>query len=168
MRTEIIFHPAKNPRYLGNLEPVRGYATSFGLVLHRAIGTFRETLGYWDVSDIETGGMVANGDFPGIEGAVAALVQKAQEFRGYPGGFAGALSDGRRNSAHLMGEHLVLSDFSTGAAVLVSDAAVVELIAGLNATAVKMRDGSEHLVNEAAEVIRWRIHDRTGLSVPIV
>lgn len=168
MRTEIIFHPAKNPRYLGGLEPVRGYATSFGLVLHRAISTFREALGYWDVSDIETGGMVANGDFPGIEGAVAALVQKAQEFRSYPGGFVGALSDGRRQSAHLIGDRLALSAFPGEEVVMIDDRAVAELYAGLNATAIKMQDGTEYLVHEAAEVIRQRVHDRTGISVPIV
>lgn len=168
MRNEIIFHPAKNPRYQGDLEPVRGYATSFGLVLHRAIWKFRDALGYWDVSDIETGGMVANGDYPGIEGAVAALVQKAQEFRSYPGGFAGALSDGRRQSAHLIGDRLALSVFPGEEVVMIDDRAVAELYAGLNATEVKMCDGTEHLVNEAAEVIRWRIFERTGLSVPIV
>lgn len=166
MRTEIIFHPAKHPRHKGELGPVRGYLSKYGLVLHRALSDFRESLGYWDVSDIETGALVAYGDYPGVEGAVAALVHAARRFAGFPGGFAAALARGRRKMA--VTDRLALSAWPGGETVIVDDRGIAELYAGLNATAIKMRDGTEYLVHEAAEVIRYRIHERTGISVPIV
>ena len=166
MRTEIIFHPAKHPRYKGELEPVRGYASKYGLVLHRALWGVRESRGHWDVSDIETGALVAYGDYPGVEGAVAALVHTARRFARWPGGFAAALAQGRRQAA--IGERLALCAFPGGETVIVDVRGIAELYAGLNATAIKMWDGTEYLVHEAAEVIRQRVHDRTGISVPIV
>ncbi|WP_234082378.1 hypothetical protein [Azonexus sp. R2A61] len=166
MRKEIIFHSAKNPRLQGELEPVRGYVTAFGLVIHRSLTTFREVRGYWDVSDITTGAQVAMGEYPGIEGAVAALVNAAQRFASYPSGFSGALAEGRRRAAVV--DAIALSAFPGGEMLIIDERAIAELYAGLNATAIKMRDGTEYLVHEAAEVIRYRIHERTGISVPIV
>jgi len=166
MRTEIIFHPAKHSRYRSELAPVRGYLSKYGLVLHRSLSDCRRPRGYWDVSDIETGCLVAHGDYPGIEGAVAALVQAAREWACFPGGFAAALAIARHNDAN--GFRLALSAFPGGEPVMIDGREVAELYAGLNATAIKMRDGTEYLVHEAAEVIRQRVHDRTGISVPIV
>lgn len=65
-------------------------------------------------------------------------------------------------------DRLALSAWPGGETVIVDDRGIAELYAGLNATAIKMRDGTEYLVHEAAEVIRYRIHERTGISVPIV
>jgi|GEM_PF-4595839 len=166
MRTVIIFHPAKHPRYKGTLEPVPGYLSKYGLVLHRALWGVRESRGYWDVSDIDTGALVAHGDYPGVEGAVAALVHTARSFASLPGGFAAALDEGRRQAD--VGDRLALSAFPGGERVIVDVRGIAELYAGLNATAIKMRDGTEYLVHEAAEVIRQHVHDRTGISVPIV
>lgn len=96
MRTEIEFSPAKHPRWPGTLGSIVGFETKYGCVLHRSLSKFRESLGYWDVSDITTGALVAYGAYPGIEGAVAALTLRAQEFHGHPGGFSAALDRGRQ------------------------------------------------------------------------
>lgn len=98
MRTEIVFQPATARRW----QPIpltSGYATAHGLVLHRSLCNLSSERGYWDVSDPETGCLVAYGTYPGIEGAVAGLVEVAMPFAQHPGGFAAALADGRRRWA---------------------------------------------------------------------
>ena len=168
MRTEIVFHPAKTRHFPESFRPIRGFATAFGLVLHRSLSGFRARLGYWDVSDVQTGALVAWGELPGIEGAVAGLVHRAMEIVADSPhrSFGAALATGRMRLG--VSNRLVLSGWPGGEFILVDDQNIAELYAGLNATAVKMYNGTEYLVHEAAEVIRQRVHDRTGISVPIV
>lgn len=98
MRTSITFTPAKNPR-LSDKEPFKptdGFQVAYGLVIHPSLDMkCRRDLGYWDVSDPETGCLVCYGIYPGASGAIAALVEKAMELKARPGGFRGALERGR-------------------------------------------------------------------------
>lgn len=97
MKTPVTFQPAKNPRLTdkSQLPMVHGLATAYGLVIHRSLYKLRERRGYWDVSDLQTGFFVAMSDYPGQEGAIAAVVKRAMEFKNRPGGFRGALERGR-------------------------------------------------------------------------
>lgn len=97
MKTPINFQPTKNPRLADKtpLPKVQGFLVSYGLVIHRSLYKLREQRGYWDVSDLQTGCLVAMSDFPGQDGAIAALVERAMEFKNRPGGFRGALERGR-------------------------------------------------------------------------
>lgn len=97
MRTEIVFQPA--PGRQGPLPLTAGYATVYGLVLHRPISKHAREAGYWNISDPVTGGLVAYGEYPGCEGAVAGLVSLVMRYTQYPGGFAGALADARQQWA---------------------------------------------------------------------
>lgn len=93
MKTAVSFQPLKNPRLQDKtpLPVVQGFAVGYGLVIHRSLYKLREQRGYWDVSDPVTGSLVAMSDFPGQDGAIAALVGRAMEFKNRPGGFRGAL-----------------------------------------------------------------------------
>lgn len=97
MKTPCTFQPTKNPRLQDKtpLPEVQGLRVAYGLVIHRSLYKLRERRGYWDVSDLETGSLVAMSDFPGQDGAIAAIVHRAMEFRCVPGGFRGALERGR-------------------------------------------------------------------------
>lgn len=98
MRTAIKFTPARNPK-LANLlpfEPIFGFQVSYGLVIHPSVSvSIRRDRSYWDVSDPETGCLIAYGIYPGPAGAIAGLVEKAMEMKDRPGGFRGALERGR-------------------------------------------------------------------------
>lgn len=98
MKTTVTFTPARNPAYpiKAPFSPINGLQVAYGLVIHPVIESkIRSTRGYWDVSDPGTGCLVAYGEYPGPEGAVAGLVQKAMAFKASPGGFRGALERGR-------------------------------------------------------------------------
>jgi len=99
MKTPIVFKPAKNPnlpKSWPDLEPVHAFQLAYGLVIHPAIGiTVRKARGFWDVSDPSTGALVAYGVYPGPEGAIAGLVEKAMAMKNRQGGFRGALERAR-------------------------------------------------------------------------
>lgn len=108
MKTPITFTPAKNPRLLDQtpFKPVNAFQVSYGLVIHPSIdGSIRKRLGYWDVSDPKTGCLVAYGMYPGPEGAIAGLVEKAMEMKARPGGFRGALERGRARIRASLRQH---------------------------------------------------------------
>ncbi|MBI2278170.1 MAG: hypothetical protein HYU74_12520 [Dechloromonas sp.] len=98
MKTEVTFTPAKNPRLSDKtpFSPIKALQVSYGLVIHPAVDSgIRARRGYWDVSDPLTGALVAYGVYPGPEGAVAGLVEKAMSLKNRPAGFRGALERGR-------------------------------------------------------------------------
>lgn len=76
--------------------PVVCYPISFGLVVHPALDMGPHAKrGFWDVSDPETGTLVAFGLFPGRAGAIAAAVKLAMRYRHREYGFRGALAVAR-------------------------------------------------------------------------
>lgn len=96
-RETVTFQPAKNPRLVGKFKPVAAQKSGYGLVIHPTILAGPHCkFGFWDVSDPQTGCLVAYGEFPGREGAVTALVHAAMRYGKQPGGFRRALEIGRK------------------------------------------------------------------------
>jgi hypothetical protein len=98
MKTPITFVPAKNLRLAANppFKPITAFQVAYGLAIHPSLaGSIRTKRGFWDVSDPKTGCLVAYGIYPGPEGAVAGLVEKAMEMKNRDGGFRGALERAR-------------------------------------------------------------------------
>ncbi len=98
MKTSITFVPAKNPHLPAKppFKPITALQVAYGLAIHPSVNSsIREKHGFWDVSDLKTGCLVAYGIYPGPEGAVAGLVEKAMEMKNCDGGFRGALERGR-------------------------------------------------------------------------
>lgn len=72
------------------------YPISFGLVVHPALDMGPHAKrGFWDVSDPETGALVAFGLYPGRPGAIAAAVELAMKYKRSPAGFRGAIERAR-------------------------------------------------------------------------
>jgi len=86
-----VSYPGRAP-----FEPTVCYPIAFGLVVHPALDMGPHAKrGFWDVSDPETGALVAFGLYPGRPGAIAAAVKLAIRYKQAPAGFRGAIERAR-------------------------------------------------------------------------
>lgn len=164
--TRIRFKPSMT-QHGARLAPqeVEATPTHWGLCIHRAFSPTRERLGFFDVSDVETGALVAHGDYPGFEGAISALVAKAMGFHFYPGGICQALKEARvrfHEEARLR-----LTRFSTQSPIVVDTLDIAALTRGLNATRVHLTGGTDLMVAEDADWIASAVMERVGHRVHV-
>jgi hypothetical protein len=80
--------------------------TAYGLVIHRSLTAHQRARGFFSVSDPVTGGKVAEGLYPGWEGAIAALVQRVMSFRDQPGGFRAVFAAVRKKYMHELAQQI--------------------------------------------------------------
>lgn len=166
MRPTINFKPSKAPAGFGACPAsVPANPISWGLCIHRSLDDPRQHLGFFDVSDIDTGSLVARGDYPGVEGAIAGLVAQAMRFRSYPGGLCAALKEGR--SRFHRESKLRLTRFSDGASIIVDSLDIEALTRGLNAAQIHLATGAEIMVAEDADWIASSVMERVGHAVRV-